>query len=161
MRLLRTEMAARNININYPMNFRVYLTTNLEKKMNGVVGLCDFKSDRTYIYLDKDAWERMDYVGREMLMFHELGHCALDLEHNRSMSYSGEPLSLMFPTLFDPHQYSLHRAEYIDELAQEWMELYAPRPQINLDDLLKPQKMKRRTFILRPGKEFMHRYRKQ
>jgi hypothetical protein len=49
------------------------------------IGMCYSWSDgRREIVIDTAAWKDMSGLGKEQLMYHELGHCALDLDHNDS-----------------------------------------------------------------------------
>lgn len=50
------------------------------------------------IYLHKEKWKLLSYAEREQLVFHELGHCILGLDHN-SASSNNRPVSVMYPTL--------------------------------------------------------------
>lgn len=153
LRMFQTEMMLRGIQFEYPMALRVYISKNLDKRLGNVVGLCRITSNRIRIYLDKDAWERYDDVRREMLMFHELGHCVLDLDHNRSTMLNGTPLSIMYPNLFSPYTYNKYRPQYLDYLAKEFMARYGS-PQMDLDLPDRPSK----TCILRPSDNFSKKY---
>ena len=46
-------------------------------------GQCKTYSDgRREIVIDSEYWQRADPLEREFLLFHELGHCVLDRDHN-------------------------------------------------------------------------------
>lgn len=69
------------------------------------------------IHLDEDYWEKSDEYEREALIFHELGHCVLDREHDDSIIFvdSGpRPKSLMNSFLFS--EYKKNRGYYIWEM---------------------------------------------
>jgi hypothetical protein len=91
-----------------------------------------------------------------MLMFHELGHCVLDLPHNSSAMLNGTPLSIMYPSLFSPYAYSKYRPQYLDYLAKEFMLRYGS-PQIDLESM--PSRPNE-TCKLSSGKTFSSRYAK-
>lgn len=154
LRLMQAEMKVRNIIITYPRNFRVYLAKNLSKKYKDVAGLCMFRSDRITIWLDETIWFRLDDIGREMLMFHELGHCALAIEHDRTTARNGQPKSLMYPNLFDPYWYARYREHYLNQMAYEWTMAYGGHPQLNLEDILKMKRKQRKTYIFRLTPKF-------
>lgn len=156
LRMFQTEMAARQINIMYPMELRVYISRNLNKKYRGVAGLCSKWSNKIRIYLDEGIWLRLDDIGREMLIFHELGHCVLGLEHNNATDVRGMPLSIMHSGLFDPRSYSDYRPHYLDALAQQWMAIYGPR--FNMEDLLDNIPQDGEMKVLRLNKSFKKRY---
>src|SRR5579884_1508973 len=62
-----------------------HVSATFSKLTSPDIGMCDSYDDgRRDIYIDRDEWNQMDYVGREQLMYHELGHCAMNLEHNNS-----------------------------------------------------------------------------
>lgn len=61
-----------------------------------------------------------DYYAMEQLIYHELGHCSLGLDHNTTM-YNGYPISIMYPYTFVSfpgwmNNYIVHRNDYINEL---------------------------------------------
>ena len=66
-----------------------------------------------YIEVDKKVWERVSNTLREMLVFHELGHCALSRQHSDNKE------SLMQAPLMNPDYYKDHRAEVLEELFSE------------------------------------------
>jgi len=46
-------------------------------------GQCKTYSDgRREIVIDSEYWQRADPLEREFILFHELGHCVLDRDHN-------------------------------------------------------------------------------
>lgn len=57
-------------------------------------GLCYTKNKR--IYIDKRKWGMKNYVQKKVLIYHELGHCILNLEHN-NMKNNFCPESIMHP----------------------------------------------------------------
>ena len=101
------------------------------------VGLCWPGQQPRLINLDRQAWERYPEDQREALVFHELAHCACDLDHNHFFgSYKddatapnatedrlkagfledGCPVSIMHPTLLSSECYRKHRDHYRYEL---------------------------------------------
>src|ERR1035437_9360839 len=49
------------------------------------LGFCEVWSDDTRsISIDRTSWSGMTPLGREELMYHELGHCVLNLLHDNS-----------------------------------------------------------------------------
>lgn len=80
------------------------------KEHENAVGLCwDYGYHDHEIEIDIDYWNRVSDLGREQLIFHELGHCALGLGHNEETfnvkGYGSIPESIMFPTVFGEHKY--------------------------------------------------------
>jgi hypothetical protein len=65
----------------------------------------------------KPYWEVIDEVERELLIFHELGHCVFFKEHNSEQSLIGGcPNSIMHPQLVNLLCYMFFHSYYIDEL---------------------------------------------
>jgi hypothetical protein len=94
----------------------------LKIKKESTIGLCyGFKQFWLfrYIVLDSEYWDQADTYERESLLFHELGHCVLDKDHNSEMIseyyfLNYRPKSIMHPYSF--YQYRLYRDAYIKEL---------------------------------------------
>jgi hypothetical protein len=84
------------------------------------VGLCwqqvqdDFKQG-IEIEIDPDFWFSSSDVKKEELLFHELGHCILNRDHDNSRLYYSIPKSVMYPYVFE-WAYKDHRSYYVDEL---------------------------------------------
>lgn len=81
---------------------------------------------RNRITINPSVWYDLTEYGREELMFHELGHCALHLDHNEDevarLIIGGSvviiPASIMYPVVFgDTAAYRTYRTEYIYNLA--------------------------------------------
>jgi hypothetical protein len=81
-----------------------------------VVGLC-YLSGSPRVLIDEDAWNTSSSPKREVVVFHELGHCVLGRQHRTDLSPDGSrPMSIMFPYVLDADTYMQHRQEYIKEL---------------------------------------------
>lgn len=91
-------------------------------KSDSTIGLCyGFKQSIMFkfIILDETYWNESDMYDRESLVFHELGHCVLNKDHDASMVsffyfLDYRPKSIMHPYSF--YQYRLYRDDYIKEL---------------------------------------------
>lgn len=70
------------------------------------------------IVVDAEQWWRLTNTQREILIFHELGHCELGREHDRTVFETGIPTTLMNPDILNPFYYLLNKKYYIDELFQ-------------------------------------------
>lgn len=92
------------------------VTANFVDKIDdNTIGYCQ----GTAIVIDKTKWESLTETKREILMFHELGHCLLLKHHNESLHSNYEPVSIMYPYLLTTDTfYTEHKAEYIQELFQ-------------------------------------------
>lgn len=125
-------LAKRNIELNHHIsNFeelcdcKVDIPVTIEKitpleEGTRTLGVCYGFRMPTWIRsikIDVDFWKEASYYEKEATVFHELGHCVLDLNHTNEMQ--GEyifvrPKSLMYPYSFG--LYKDFREEYINEL---------------------------------------------
>lgn len=71
-----------------------------------------------YVRVAKDKWTRYPPELKEILIFHELGHCSLNKKHNDYFDSSGRPLSIMNSDISDvlPWWYGDHKKYLIKEL---------------------------------------------
>jgi hypothetical protein len=72
------------------------------------VGQCQTGGVPT-VTLDTTFWAQADAAEREVLVFHELGHCLLNLDHS-------DHLAIMWPYLLTQSFYLAHRTALVDEL---------------------------------------------
>lgn len=87
-----------------------------EELSDGAVGLCTVSASGRKISIDPNFWRSIDEDVREELMYHELGHCAMDLEHDESlMAGSRCPQSVMYPYVLG-RCYSLNKTHYKQDL---------------------------------------------
>lgn len=80
-----------------------------------VVGTCSIGSSGRKITIDREFWDRIEEHVKEELMYHELGHCAMYLDHDESIADSGCPVSVMYPYVLD-YCYLHHADEYKQDL---------------------------------------------
>jgi hypothetical protein len=85
-----------------------------DPKQDGVCETSDHTSPT--ILVNERAWNDMDDLGRESLMFHELGHCVLNRSHVLIKSSDGAPSSLMYPVAISLKTYLDNHEYYIREL---------------------------------------------
>lgn len=81
------------------------------------VGICYSYTDGSRrIEIDPDYWANSSDDGKEQLMFHELGHCALNLDHNETTidlkNYGIIPASIMWPYTFGENWYYAELKDY-------------------------------------------------
>lgn len=76
------------------------------------LGICDYNT--TTITLDKTYWKTANEYARQVLVFHELGHCILDRGHKEE-KVNGVPTSIMYPINMTKY-YIDHEDYYIHEL---------------------------------------------
>ena len=82
----------------------------------GYDGVCDVNFGRQ-IYLDINAWKVHSYLEKQLLVFHELGHCVLDREHVQYNEHTEAcPPSIMGYMGISEFCFRRDRQYYIDEL---------------------------------------------
>jgi hypothetical protein len=79
-------------------------------------GVCRSIGSYQEIILDISSWVVYSYLRRELVIFHELGHCTLGLGHNDKLLSDNCPSSLMNTELVPSNCYERHREYYIEEL---------------------------------------------
>lgn len=84
---------------------------------SSVVGMCTYRGGNTnYVDFSTSAWRAGSSTFKEMLVFHELGHCLLGRGHNNVSHNDGRKESLMNSYIFSQSTYRAYRDEYLKEL---------------------------------------------
>ena len=88
------EALERNIEINLD---ELNLTAEIQEiHEEHVAGTCKYSSHTTnHITIDLSFWNSADRLTREMVVFHELGHCVLGQDHREYEDENGNCLSIM------------------------------------------------------------------
>lgn len=85
---------------------------------DGVVGICYFLKNK--VEISREYWNRASDLQKELLVFHELGHCVLHYYgHNEQWIIRDKeaiPNSIMYPYLISDKIYERHKGYYINEL---------------------------------------------
>lgn len=76
------------------------------------------KTGPNEIVVDKGIWNELNSEEKEIVLFHELGHCVLDRDHH-DQEYLSNPMSIMNHGLISSEKYTDHRSGYIKELFTE------------------------------------------
>lgn len=98
---------------------RTFYSADIEAKFGTISQLCGYGSPNPpRVSIDRDCWDAMPDMPRELLMFHELGHAVLGRSHDLTKLPNGDFASIMCP---DPqilyNEYTIEkRAYYLDEL---------------------------------------------
>lgn len=73
------------------------ITGSIEKiHAEGTIGLCNHRfNEPNHVIIDKDFWESASENSKELIVFHELGHCYLSRGHNDSKKDDGTCASIM------------------------------------------------------------------
>lgn len=96
------------------------IPVNFATLNNDFVGACNvWGSGHKNIEVDFNHWNTLNESQKEILIFHELGHCVLELDHVKS-SNNECPKSIMRANLFNVWEidscYTFNYENYINEL---------------------------------------------
>jgi hypothetical protein len=99
-------------------------TVEFETLEDDAVGVCDMSDNE--IKIDPEYWYNADDYEKEELIYHELGHCVFNLEHNEDLVQMPNmpvgammPVSIMYPYTLDSTLYAENRDYYLAELKKE------------------------------------------
>lgn len=68
------------------------------------------------IVIDKRRWFELSEAAKEILIYHELGHCELNRMHREDRYDNRRPKSIMSANMMQRRFYERYREEYIKEL---------------------------------------------
>lgn len=93
-REFQDQARQRGVAVDYrDIDMEAYIT-NIQR--NGVIGTCtQFGTGEKEIAIDENYWRRSSHLGRELVVFHELGHCILQRGHNEAEGRGNTCLSIM------------------------------------------------------------------
>ncbi len=98
---------------NYSM-----ILADLGSEATGIVGECDTETKR--MRFDRVYWNEANDQQREVVVFHELGHCVLNRPHTKASiagpNNTAVPASIMYPQVLDTDLYKKNRDYYCQEL---------------------------------------------
>ena len=60
-----------------------------------MMATCETLTDT--IFMDRGSWDHYSEILRELLLFHELGHCDLNRSHTRDFSIMNDSSSYLYP----------------------------------------------------------------
>lgn len=113
------EEEAENRGLSYDLNQYNLIGTIEDISDEGVAGTCSygFRSPR-HVTIDFPFWQNSGFFSKEMVVFHELGHCILSRDHSEALTGNGFCASIMRSgtgncrTLYNGQ----NREYYLDEL---------------------------------------------
>ncbi len=111
------EAAARGLNLD--LNSLNISAEFMEISQDGVAGTCTYGSHQPgHVVIDETFWSRASDLFKEMIVFHELGHCVLFFDHREGVHADGTCVSIMRSGVGDCRDnYRLTTREvYLDEL---------------------------------------------
>lgn len=81
-----------------------------------VIGYCWQRDNMTpLVVISQEFWQTASIVEQEILMFHELGHCLLNKEHDNRLDINGMPNSIMNEYILDEYYYETYREDYLQQ----------------------------------------------
>jgi len=96
------------------------ITIRFGKTEPPVIGICFRMDESNEVVINAEWWDYMTNLGREQLLFHELGHCAMYLDHDdRRVVVDGKEIqgSIMNSYWFgQTAHYRRYREEYKEAL---------------------------------------------
>lgn len=96
-----------------------YIDIYFDEQTGSVIGVCKIRGDERDIEVDPVWWGDAGDLDREILIFHELGHCALNQHGHRDFNLSdGCAGSIMNTYHIGAYCYEKHYDYYIEELRQ-------------------------------------------
>ncbi|MBX2815970.1 MAG: hypothetical protein KTR24_08230 [Saprospiraceae bacterium] len=116
-RLFEDEAAARGLTVDLVASRITAEIASIDE--GNVIGRCQYgRYSGNHITIDAEFWTRSGHLGREMVVFHELGHCYLGRGHREDAFQSGSCASIMRSGTCccrDAYRTST-RSYYVDEL---------------------------------------------
>jgi hypothetical protein len=85
--------------------------------VDGAIGLCE--TDAKRVSIEASQWKGMSTLQREMIVAHEVGHCAYGREHDTAMDrYAPKacPNTIMYPANILQTCWYVYRADYLRDL---------------------------------------------
>lgn len=92
-----------------PANLTIYFDENMK---DYVEADCNTEGDYPMIRVHGSKWVQKPDLIKEVILFHELGHCLLHRGHVFSPANS----SIMYPYVLPLDTYEAHRSYFLDEL---------------------------------------------
>lgn len=113
-----TQVSAFEAAYGHAVQVSISFTSALRSDQNGV---CLKNGD---VRVSASFWAIASDAEKEMLIFHELGHCVLNREHDTSLNSEGYPKSYMYTGNLDlnypqvpwPKYMAAHAKEYREEM---------------------------------------------
>lgn len=89
-------------NVSFSVTFKPSSEMKSSTPGYSIIGLCQiYSSGFRQVFVNESWWGSAGDNARKILIFHELGHCQLNRDHDTRISSDGRPYSLMYP-IIDP-----------------------------------------------------------
>ena len=115
----RFEEAGQERGYSIDLNAQNISAEIMEISADGVAGSCTYGSHQPgHIVIDQTFWNQASDLIKEMVIFHELGHCSLFRGHTEGAHANGSCISIMRSGLEDcrDNYRPTTREVYLDEL---------------------------------------------
>ena len=116
------EVEAAKRNIHYDLNALKITGTIVALHQGNVAGVCSYSSNLpNAVEIDTDFWNRAPDLIKEMVVFHELGHCVIGRNHYEATDENGVCLSVMRSGISGcrDNYTDISRSQYLIELHQK------------------------------------------
>lgn len=117
--LFALEAEKRGITVDYELERIEGLLQDIRDE--SVLGQCFRNAEKPKkVIIDQEYWDEADEFSKQFLIFHELGHCFLNREHDDRSDASNVCISIMHstPQACDFELTEENKKEYLDELFQ-------------------------------------------
>lgn len=111
------------VKANVNVIFETFSNTPYKKRLGGCLRMT-IPLINNIILIDPNDFILMSESRQEVVIFHELGHCVLGLDHTFKRMRDGDIRiegSLMFLVVMSDSRYKKHREYYIEELKQRYL----------------------------------------
>lgn len=104
---------------------RSYVNMVFEENVTGktgktVAGVCRYSGNifiPNTVAINKGYWDTIPVPMRKSLVWHELGHCVLGLDHNEDLTPEGYPASVMYPSVIPGYIWEMRFDTYREEMS--------------------------------------------
>ena len=106
-----------NHHIEYKSDYATFeFETDISEAQETIrVGVCiKYNNGDREILINKEAWDTFSDAKKEILIYHELGHCSLNRNHDDSL-FNNKKTSVMHSILLDENLYNNYNYEYLLE----------------------------------------------
>lgn len=101
---------------NSPRNIVYVFSYTMDPKYAGYCDAPTKAGGPATITFNMSYWSVYSPTQKEIVVFHEMGHCVLNRSHNSAADSNGHDVTLMHPYLMSPGEYRPRRSYYLNEL---------------------------------------------
>ena len=125
VRLLGSYAAQLQVNVEFE-GLKLYIFKTNHPNFKGIMGYCEEVDGYPVVNINWAYWKNSTDLERELLMFHELGHCVLKVPHHAGQMPDGTPTSIMHPNKTNANAYSKYYNQYVIQLFQMYIQVHGP-----------------------------------